>query len=214
MDLAITHNSLTTNLDRLDDAHRKIAQDYPDLLPVRTTCGTVARSHGPWARARWLGRARSAANWWRESGDARAAGRIVGAPAVIADIRLVIDDAVALGGGASLRVVDATAPGGTSAAGLTRFGRPFAVDSVDAAAVPGRVADAVPDEVILLTGVQRRDVERIARAARDAGSPVIFGCWEDIGMWALVGVDASAAAPLWPGRRNRPFAGVFGRSAA
>ena len=42
-DIPLTHNSRTANLARLDVAHAAVAARYPELLPVRTTCGVVAR---------------------------------------------------------------------------------------------------------------------------------------------------------------------------
>ncbi|MFV0458008.1 MAG: hypothetical protein ACK5MT_04435 [Actinomycetales bacterium] len=40
-DLGVTHNSLTTNLAKLDLAHRHVGDLYREFLPVRTTCGTI-----------------------------------------------------------------------------------------------------------------------------------------------------------------------------
>lgn len=210
LDLAITHNSLTINLDRLDDAHRKIGEDYPDLLPIRTTCGTVAREGAARRFGRTLGRARSAGIWWRESMEARALERMGRAPVIIADVRLVIDDAVALGGLAALRVVDVAAPHGTSADGLTRFGNAYSIESIGADRAPERVAAAAPGEAMLVTGLQRHDIDAIARATHATGVDCILGYWQDTGIWALVGVGADAVAELWSGRRNRPFAGLIG----
>jgi Glycosyltransferase like family len=65
VDLGVTHNSLTTNLDKLDLAHRSVGDRYVQLQPVWTTCGRIAGTTRPprldvsvvqqnrW-RARWL----------------------------------------------------------------------------------------------------------------------------------------------------------------
>ena len=42
LDIPLTHNSITVNLDRLDVAYEAVAASYPDAVPVRATCGTVA----------------------------------------------------------------------------------------------------------------------------------------------------------------------------
>ena len=48
-DIPLTHNSGTVNLDQLDVAYAAVAARYPDAVPLRATCGTVAaprRAHG------------------------------------------------------------------------------------------------------------------------------------------------------------------------
>lgn len=206
LDLAITHNSLTINLDRLDVAHRKVGDDYPELLPIRTTCGTVFRGDGPGGVSRTLRRARGAAIWWGESVEARAMQRIDGGPVVLADIRLIIDDAVSLAGKSALRVID-VASTGSSVDGLRRFGHDFAVESVDVAKARERAIATPADEVTLITGLERDDV---AALALGDDVPHIVGHWRDTGSWVLVGVDRDVVAPLWSETRNRPFAGVLG----
>jgi hypothetical protein len=91
VDLAITHNSLTINLARLDAAHRRIAELYPQRLPIRTTCGTIGasasalrklplvRNHG-W---RW--------RWLRHSMRANRLRRMFPARIVIGDISREVD---------------------------------------------------------------------------------------------------------------------------
>lgn len=206
LDLAITHNSLTINLDRLDVAHRKVGDDYPELLPIRTTCGTVFRGDGPGGVSRTLRRARGAAIWWGESVEARAVQRIDGGPVVLADIRLIIDDAVSLAGKSALRVID-VASTGSSVDGLRRFGHDFAVESVDVATARERAIATPADEVTLITGLER---DGVAALALGDDVPHIVGHWRDTGSWVLVGVDRDVVAPLWSETRNRPFAGVLG----
>lgn len=206
LDLAITHNSLTINLDRLDVAHRKVGDDYPELLPIRTTCGTVFRGDGPGGVSRTLRRARGAAIWWGESVEARAVQRIDGGPVVLADIRLIIDDAVSLAGKSALRVID-VASTGSSVDRLRRFGHDFAIESVDVATARERAIATPADEVTLITGLERDDV---AALALGDDVPHIVGHWRDTGSWVLVGVDRDVVAPLWSETRNRPFAGVLG----
>ena len=41
LDMAVTHNSLTANLERLDAAHAAVSRRYAPFLPVRTTCGVI-----------------------------------------------------------------------------------------------------------------------------------------------------------------------------
>ena len=91
VDLAVTHNSLTINLDKLDVAHRHVGERYPAQLPMWTTCGPIGsvksrlreipaiREHG-W-RLLWL----------RQSLIAARIQRIIHAPAVLSDLSHDVD---------------------------------------------------------------------------------------------------------------------------
>lgn len=91
VDLAVTHNSLTINLQRLDVAHRKVATMHPDQVPVRTTCGTAGPRSSSWKLApvirdhRWRGR------WLARSFQAYRAGQRLHTPVVLGDIRTDVD---------------------------------------------------------------------------------------------------------------------------
>ena len=210
-DVPITHNSLTVNLARLDEAHRRVGEAYPELLPIHTTCGTVHRGDGPGGFSRTFRRARGAAIWWGESIEARHLGKAVPAsPVVLADIRLVVDDAVTVGGRDRLRVLDveADAAGRSPVEGIERFGIPFGVDSVRYEDIPALLAERADDELILVSGIDRH---RLGALGLGAHIPHVVGYWKDTGVWALVGVDAEVLAPLWAEPRNRPFAGVLQR---
>ena len=41
VDIPLTHNSLTTNLARLDEAYEAVASRYSDAMPVQAPCGIV-----------------------------------------------------------------------------------------------------------------------------------------------------------------------------
>ena len=84
-DIPLTHKSLTVNLARLDVAHAAVAARYPEMLPVRTTCGVVARQTVRSSSGGWLGSQRWRYSWLRESLTVRRARRITGAPIVLAD---------------------------------------------------------------------------------------------------------------------------------
>ncbi|QYH36954.1 glycosyltransferase [Salinibacterium sp. M195] len=206
MDLAITHNSLTTNLAYLDLAHRKVGDDYPELLPIRTTCGTVHKSDGPGGLSRALRRARGAAIWWSESVQARAIGRESHEPVVLADIRLVVDDAVRLGEKRALRVLDVASSPGTSVNQLARFDRDFEVTSVTVPEARDIVTSRPSDQALLITGISRAD---LAQLRLPRGVPRTVGFWRDTGIWVLVGIESVVLSPLWSTSRSRPFAGVL-----
>ncbi|WP_051266591.1 glycosyltransferase [Nakamurella lactea] len=91
IDLAITHNSLTVNLDRLDEAHRRVASLHPGVLPVNTTCGTIARTPAPWKSAGPLRKHGWRLRWLRQSGSAAKLRQGLRVPVVLADIRHDVD---------------------------------------------------------------------------------------------------------------------------
>ena len=209
MDLALTHNSLTTNLDRLGLAHRKVGDDYPELLPIRTTCGTVYKGDGPGGLIRTVRRARGAAIWWRESLEARAIGRESHVPVVLADIRLIVDAALRLGEKRGLRVLDLATTPGTSVDRLTRFDRDYEVVAVTVPEVEKIIDERPADQAILISGMHREDLSSF-HIPRD--TPHTVGLWRDTGMWVLVGIESDALAPLWSTVRSRPFAGIVPRT--
>ena len=211
MDLALTHNSLTTNLAHLGLAHRKVGDDYPELLPLRTTCGTVYKGDGPGGLIRTVRRARGAVIWWRESLEARAIGRESHMPVVLADIRLIVDAALRLGEKRGLRVLDVATTPETSVDRLTRFDRDYEVTAVTIPDVQKIIDERPTDQAILISGMHREDLSSL-HIPRD--TPHTVGLWRDTGMWILVGIESAALAPLWSTVRSRPFAGILPSASA
>lgn len=209
MDIPLTHNSLTTNLKDLDLAHRHVGDSYPDLLPIRTTCGTIWREAEPGLFIRQRRRVRGAGIWWRESLEARALSRMSPtSEIVLADVRLVVDEALERGGKRSLRVMDLEREGlaPTSASDLQRFGRPFSVTTASAAQVAQAITGLADDELLLVTAGSRAELARLDALQ---SAPHVIGHTRDTGLWALVGVAPATLAPLWSSRRNQPFAGLL-----
>lgn len=207
-DIPLTHNSLSTNLAKLDLAHRRVGDAYPELLPMHTTCGTIHRD-GAVAATLAGGRRRynSARLWWNESLVARSTRRISPeSDQVLADIRMLIDDALETSGKHSLRVIDldpdATA---TYADDLMRFQRPFAVTTADVETARTAVASRDPDELLFVAGLTEASLT--ALAPFDA-QPHLLGNSHSTGRWALFGVTADELASLWPSWRNRPVPGL------
>lgn len=204
VDLEVSHNSLTTNLARLAEAHHRIRDEYPELLPIRTTCGTITAASGASLR-RHLARRHRAMTWWHESQVASNLARH-GVPVVLADIRLVVDDAVRLAGRRRLTVVDTeqgTSPG--ERAELNRFGVPFAIEHAhESQPLTERLAAIGADEALLFTGLDSARVVALMKSDDDH----VAGYWRDTGLWVLAGVGR-AADSLWNGRRNRAYGGLL-----
>ena len=105
-DIPMTHNSLTINLARLDEAHAFVAQRHPDRLPVRPTGGTV-RTTPPVSERSILEPARQRYRTVREGLRARRAGAAAGTSRLaFGDIRRDIDDVLARTGVESLSVLN------------------------------------------------------------------------------------------------------------
>jgi hypothetical protein len=199
VDCAVTHNSLTVNLARLDVAHRRVAELYPDLGPVRTTCGTVGavvprwRTAGPVRRHGWRWR------WLKLSLQSRRARRRLAVPVVLSDIRHEVD-LLHFSEDAPLHLVNAdgglggfTHSGG-AAVRFTRLGKPVVMQAVDTPeAAAALLGTAAPWTSVLVLGVGLEDLDRVVVGA-DADRPWVLGvqpgaCW-------LLGGPAARALPV------------------
>jgi hypothetical protein len=216
VDLAITHNSLTVNLDRLDVAHRRVGAVYQDLRPIRTTCGTIGVRESRWRDLPVVRAHRWRLRWLRESLVALRARRLVDAPVVLADIRREVD-AVPLAGGAPLHLLNLD-PGGAFALGtaaplrLTRYDRTVMASS--SATVDDVVAalDSLPStDQVLVADLQLEDLGRVVqgvRRQRDWTVGVQPGSF-----WLLGGVRAQDLPTAWSRPQAVPLV-VGGRRAA
>ncbi len=209
-DVELTHNSLSTNLKDLDIAHRTVGDAFPELLPIHTTCGVVHRTDRERGLGRVVRRSRGATVWLRESIEAARMG--VRAPVgdvALADIRMLVDEALELGGMSSLRVIELDEQGqaGDAVQGLDRLGRSYAVVTLDRSELAGALRQRPDREAILVTNLARDDVALVLDAL--PGTPHVVGLSEDTGRWVLVGIDEARLARLWPRRRNRPFGGLL-----
>lgn len=202
-----THNSLTVNLDKLDVAHAAVAGMYPAMLPVRTTCGTIGarprRKLPDLVEAqRWRYR------WIRESIAIWPARRAApGVPAVLADIRLDIDELLTRLG-APLTVVNL---GSDEDPFVELTGDPLTLDRLDHAisAVSVRSQDAVRtvsalSGPVLMTNIPAKSVRTIVSSLK--GRELRLGYQEDAGLWLAVGAAAQVVLPAWKSRRAQPWA--------
>lgn len=210
IDVPLTHNSLTANLLHLDVAHRWVGDTYPNLLPLRTTCGTIHRSDPSRGTARLARRARGLSTWWRES----VAAHVATAPdaasvkVLLADIRFHIDGVARSVGADSIRALDLAGDdeAGTSVDGLTRFGRSFSAATVSAGVARQTVVERSVGEVLVLANLEPRHLGELLSASE---SVPLVGLSQEAGLWAVFGASPKTADWLQPSRRSRPFAGLF-----
>ncbi|WP_268760279.1 MULTISPECIES: glycosyltransferase [Micrococcaceae] len=210
--IPLTHNSLSTNVDLLAEAHDWIAKAYPEQLPVVTTCGTVqARMKAPGVLARMVGTQKWRYRWLRESLAAHRLrnGAPADAPTVLGDIRWDIDSICSAADLAEAYVISAVPAGAglsaiSCAVELPRRNVTFRFETADQASLVPLVASQPLDRTVVVTNAGFAAVGEVAGAL--AGRKVLLGFDGDIGAWLLTGPGVDAAVAGYRGRRATPFA--------
>lgn len=198
MDLGVTHNSLTVNVERLDVAYLAIAHAYPGALPLHTPGGRLTgrppRRSALVARHGWRRR------WLAESLRVRPGARTIGGfPPVLSDIRMDIDHVLAMTA-APLVVLNLDGDGRADVIGaaplqLERGGKHLEVASVGVAELTERIAARDPAADVLLTNLTRADLS--ALAPRLARQPRRLGFRHETGFWLLSGPVAATLPARW-----------------
>jgi hypothetical protein len=208
-DIPLTHNSLSTNVDRLDVAHQAVAAGYPDLLPVRTTCGVISVKTG--GRV-WLPAHRWRYRWLRESLTIQRAHPAAPAgpsltSAVLADIREDVDRVISRSPGRRLDILNVCADGfaysGPEPLELTRGDGTITVAARSMAEVQSAVAGFEPGSRLLLTNLSRADLATLA--PRLPAAPRVLGFHTGIGLWLLLGTPAAELPEEWRVQRATPL---------
>jgi hypothetical protein len=209
VDMPLTHNSLTINLDRLDEAYAAVASRHPDATPVRATCGWVRPTAPARRSAAVLQPHRWRYRWLRESLAAHVARSAAGARhCVLGDIRLDVDDVLASDLGQPLLVVNRDQGrgfAGEATLELIRGTTPIRLKAQPLDGLVETVAGAEASTPILLTNLDRGDLGVLA-AHLPRGSRLL-GFRREIGYWLLLGRAAAASAPpSWRTAKAKPFA--------
>lgn len=203
LDIPLTHNSLSTNLARLDEAHAAVAVRHPDQLPLETTCGRITAGRPARERVPVLADHRWRLRWAKASLAARAARLHSGSDRVVlGDLRRDIDRIAAEVAG-EIRVHNVTssdrrfvdAPGGIR---LPRAG--YAVEFTSGT-LAERPASA-PGDAVICTDLTLDDLALLGPELK--GAEHVIGYHDDIGYWVLIGEAAERRAVIWPEPRSRP----------
>jgi hypothetical protein len=207
-DIPLTHNSLTANLARLDVAHAAVAARYPEMLPVRTTCGVITGQTAKSSSGGWLGSQRWRYSWLRESLTVRRTRRITGAPIVLADIRRDVDEIIERAPGRRLRIVNCSGEarfmgGDEGLLELTRRNGRMVVDARQVSDIPAALTADTPGSWLLLTNVPQEDLGHIG--ARWPSNQQVVGFHTGIGFWILLGAAAADIPPHWRSERSVPL---------
>ncbi len=208
LDIPLTHNSITVNLERLDEAYAAIAATHPGQLPVQTPGGVLTPSGRARAAGGFLPSHRWRYRWARESAavlwERRAAG---GGACVLGDIRRDIDDVLAGSPDSPLLVVNLEhgepfadeRPGPLE---LPRRGRSIVLTSSSHSAAIDKVVGRPAGASLLLTNLRRADLR--ALGPRLGTEPRLLGFRREIGFWMLLGAAATAVPPQWRSPKARP----------
>ena len=206
VDLAITHNSLTVNLARLDVAHQTVGRLYPHSLPIHTTCGTVGSRTSRLRRYRVVQAHGWRWRWLRHSLIAARARRLIGIPVVLSDIRSEVD---LLDPGTPLQLVNVDPDGGfvahaREALEFTRFGRAVTMSTVSSVGELAASFSVLPeDEIVLVVGLSLADLPA-ARATTSSHRPWLLGIHPDE-MWLLGGLPFDRLPDAWTRREALPL---------
>ena len=206
--IPLTHNSLTTNLDRLDVAHAAVAARHSGSLPVRTTCGTIAPPSRWRPSASILRSHRWRYRWLRESAAIQSARGVAGGSSVVlSDIRLDIDEVIAGGLGSPLVVLnlDVGEPPFTDEdrdpLELRRRDERVTLTSGRLSILTEAVAGWEPGTSMLLTNLSATDLKQLAPLLPEGRH--VIGFHEGIGFFVLVG--PGILPEHWRSRRSTPL---------
>jgi hypothetical protein len=209
VDIPLTHNSLSTNLDHLDVAHQAIAERYPDLLPVWTTCGLITMKTTKKAGESWLSSHRWRYRWLRDSLALRGARRDAGrTPGVIADIRHDIDGIVGRSPDRRLHIFNcfrdsSFMDGSPDPLELRRHDGRVVFAACAVSDVPAALASSPPGSWQLVTNLSRADLKVLH--SRLPTIPGVLGFHTGTGLWLLLGVPIKDLPPQWRSKRATPL---------
>lgn len=201
VDTAITHNSLTVNLARLDEAHHHVGALHPGELPIRTTCGTVT-GRPDWRDLPVLRSQRWRRTWLRQSASAARVRATTGGRVVIADIAHEVD-LVGWSTTHPLHLVNVDADGAFAReAGdtvvLERRGRPVVMSAVTPDALADALAPLTASDHVLVTGLRVEDLPTVWPGI-DRREWLAGVQWQEA--WLLGGPSVDAPPAEW-GRRE------------
>ena len=217
VDIPLTHNSLTTNVDRLDLARGAVAAAYPEALPVRVPGGRVSGPCRTRPRSRLLSPHRWRYRWLRESIAAHLGQFASKADAcVLGDIRWDIDDLVAGDPKSELLIVNLDREAeftdeGTTPLELMRRAYPIKITSAPLPGLIDRLAERDPGSSTLLTNLGIADLRALRMADLRAlcpdlaGQSCLLGFRAEVGYWLLLGPAASTVPRRWRTPKATPL---------
>ena len=207
VDIPLTHNSLTTNLARLDEAYEAVASRYPDAMPVQASVRDRRRGRRTRRRVGILDAHRWRYRWLRESLKVHVAARGgIRSRCVLSDIRFDVDEVLASASGAGLRVVNVDH--GPESAHRRDEVELCATDAGSRSLPAGCPTSSRSSRCcrastsVLLTNLTSSDVRLLFRRLPRGGR--LLGFRGAIGFWMLLGPAAEAVPQRWQAREHVP----------
>lgn len=211
VDLAITHNSMTTNLAQLDVAHRRVATMHLEAIPLRTTCGTIGGEVKDRLRnLPWIGRHGWRFRWLRESLLVARARQHLNIPGVIGDIRSDVD-LLQVGEGRVLHVINiddgSFSPFQSGTLRLTRRSREVRFGAVSSEQELVAALRRVPaGDSALVTQLSVEHLRSLSALLDQSGVPTLLGVHDGM-LWLVTGPAATRLPSVWQQPRAVPFGG-------
>jgi hypothetical protein len=208
VDVPLTHNSLSKNIEELSAAHAELRRSYPDALPVRTPGYTITRRSPTRGRGGAILRHAWRLRWLRESVAAHVGRRILKTPrCVLGDIRVCIDEVLA-GGSDPLLVVNLDrertfVEAHPNPLALKRLGHEMHMTSGGPERAVAAVRTAPAGANVLLTNLRVADLR--ALAPHLATTRPLLGFRREVGYWLLVGPSAGHVAGRLRSPRSTPL---------
>jgi hypothetical protein len=207
VDVPLTHNSLSINIEKFSAAHAELRRVYPDALPVRTPSRKVIRRPPAPSRGGLIQRHAWRLRWLRESVSAHVGRRILkDARCVLDDIRWCIDD-VLDGGANPLLVVNLERErtfleDSPNPLALKRLGHEIHLTSGGLERAIGAIRTAHAGANVLVTDLHVRDLRALAPHLSTIRP--LLGFRREIGYWLLVGPSVGVVAARLRSPRSTP----------
>jgi hypothetical protein len=208
-DIPLTHNSLSVNLERLDEAHQTVGRSYPELLPVRTTCGTITSETVQDSQRVRLAAHRWRYRWLRNSvtlqKSRKAAGGMVG---VLVDLRYDIDGALDRAPGKRIYVVNCStgAPftsDNLKPVELARGAGTVIFSDSTISDIPAIVANIPPGAWVLIADLSEQDIRFLT--SQLVPTSAVLGFHHHTGLWLLLGPSLRELPESWHSNRATPL---------
>jgi hypothetical protein len=208
VDVPLTHNSLSINIQEISAAQAELRRAYPDALPVRTPSRTITRRAPDRSRGGVILRNAWRLRWLRESAAAHAGRRILkDARCVLGDIRWCIDDVLA-GGADPLLVVNLDrertfVEARPNPLALKRLGHELQLTSGGPECAIDAIRAASARANVLVSNLQVRDLR--ALAPHLSAMRPLLGFRREVGYWLLVGPSVGQVAARLRSPRSTPL---------
>jgi hypothetical protein len=208
LDLAVTHNSLTINLDKLDVAHRYVGAKYPQLRPIRTTCGAIGVREPKWRNLPAVRKHGWRVRWLRQSLLAAKVRAWINAPVVLSDIRHEVD-LLSFSDESPLYLFNVDRSGGFAEFALeplrlTRYGRPVVMQALRTTPELFNKLDDLPrSSRVLIMGLELDDLKGIGQQ-QSLQRDWLIGIHQGA-LWLLGGAAARELPNGWSQRQAVPL---------